>query len=65
MTTLWGDDWIGEASAIPEQKAMLERLSAQQVRLTDLAGERIRTLPTKAPRNGAPIGGLKVAAESG
>ncbi len=54
-----------EAPATPEQKAMLERLSAQQVRLTDLAGEKIRTILTHAPGNGAPIGGLKVIAESG
>ena len=54
-----------EAPATPEQKATLERLSAQQVRITDLAGEKIRTILTKAPGNGAPIGGLKVIAESG
>jgi phosphoglucomutase len=54
-----------EAPATPEQKAMLQRLSAQQVRLSDLAGEKIRTIVTHAPGNGAPIGGLKVAAESG
>ena len=54
-----------EAPATPEQKAMLERLSAQQVRITDLAGEKIRTILTKAPGNGAPIGGVKVIAESG
>jgi phosphoglucomutase len=54
-----------EAPATPEQKAMLERLSAQQVRHTDLAGEKIRTILTKAPGNGAPIGGLKVETKSG
>jgi phosphoglucomutase len=54
-----------EAPATPEQKAMLERLSAQQVRRTDLAGEKIRTILTHAPGNGASIGGLKVMAESG
>ena len=54
-----------EAPATPEEKAMLERLSAQQVRLTDLAGEKIQTILTHAPGNGAPIGGLKVVAESG
>jgi len=53
-----------EAPATPEQKATLERLSEQQVRLTDLAGEKIRTILTKAPGNGAPIGGLKVVTES-
>jgi len=54
-----------EASATPEQKKLLERLSPQQVRLTDLAGEKIETILTCAPGNGAPIGGLKVIAESG
>ena len=41
------------------------RLSAQQVRRADLAGEKIQTILTRAPGNGAPIGGLKVVAESG
>ena len=54
-----------EAPATPEQKANLGKLSAQQVRRTDLAGEKILTLLTRAPGNGAPIGGLKVVAESG
>jgi phosphoglucomutase len=54
-----------EAPATAEQKAMLERLSAKQVRRTDLAGEKIRTILMHAPGNGAPIGGLKVMAESG
>jgi phosphoglucomutase len=54
-----------EAPATPEQKAKLEKLSAEQVRLTDLAGEKIRTILTHAPGNGASIGGLKVITESG
>ena len=36
-----------------------------QVRFTDLAGEKIRTLLTHAPGNGAAIGGIKVIAENG
>jgi phosphoglucomutase len=54
-----------EAPATPEQKELLERLSPHQVRLTDLAGEKIRSILTNAPGNGASIGGLKVIAESG
>jgi phosphoglucomutase len=54
-----------EAPATPEQKILLARLSPEQVRLTDLAGEKIRTILTHAPGNGAPIGGLKVIAENG
>jgi phosphoglucomutase len=54
-----------EAPATPDQKALLGKLSPQQVKLTDLAGERIQTVLTNAPGNGASIGGLKVSAESG
>jgi phosphoglucomutase len=43
----------------------LEKLSPEQVRLTGLAGEKIQTILTHAPGNGASIGGLKVVAESG
>jgi len=54
-----------EAPATPDQKQLLAKLSAKQVKLTDLAGEKIKTVLTAAPGNGAPIGGLKVAAVSG
>ncbi len=54
-----------DAPATPEQKAALGRLSPQQVRSTHLAGEKIQTILTRAPGNGAAIGGLKVMAESG
>ena len=54
-----------EAPATPEQKEILGRLSPQQVRSKDLAGEKIQAVLTRAPGNGAPIGGLKVVAESG
>ena len=54
-----------DAPATPEQKELLAKLSPQQVKLTELAGEKIQTVLTHAPGNGAPIGGLKVVAESG
>ncbi len=54
-----------EAPATPEQKELLVKLSPKQVKLTDLAGEKIQAVLTHAPGNGAPIGGLKVVAESG
>ena len=54
-----------DAPATPEQKAVLEKLTAQQVKITDLAGEKIQAILTNAPGNSAPIGGLKVVAESG
>jgi phosphoglucomutase len=54
-----------EASATAEQKEMLARLSPQQVRSKDLAGEKIQAILTCAPGNNASIGGLKVVAKSG
>ena len=54
-----------DAPATPEQKTVLEKLTAEQVKITDLAGEKIQAILTNAPGNGAPIGGLKVLAESG
>jgi phosphoglucomutase len=54
-----------EAPATPLQKAALEKLSPEQVKIKDLAGEKIQAILTNAPGNGAPIGGLKVVAESG
>ena len=54
-----------DAPATPAQKEMLAKLSPQQIRSTDLAGEKIQTILTHAPGNGASIGGLKVIAEQG
>lgn len=54
-----------EAPATVQEKEMLKKLSPQQVRLKELAGEQIQTILTHAPGNGAPLGGLKVMAESG
>ena len=39
-----------EAPATPDQKALLAKLSPRQVKLTELAGEKIRTVITRAPR---------------
>jgi phosphoglucomutase len=54
-----------DAPATPEQKKRLEKLSPQQVRSKQLAGETIDSILTEAPGNGAPIGGVKVIAKSG
>jgi phosphoglucomutase len=54
-----------EAPATVEEKEILKKLSPQQVRSKELAGEQIQTILTHAPGNGAPLGGLKVVAESG
>jgi len=54
-----------DASATPEQKAKLEKLSPDAVKASSLAGDPITAKLTRAPGNNAPIGGLKVVAESG
>jgi phosphoglucomutase len=54
-----------DAAATPEQKAKLKKLSADDVKESNLAGEPILKKLTTAPGNGEPIGGLKVATRSG
>lgn len=54
-----------EASATPAQKKMLAALSPQQIKSTELAGEKIQSIISKAPGNDAPIGGLRVATAGG
>jgi phosphoglucomutase len=51
--------------ATPAQKALLKKLSPEQVREKELAGEPITAKLTNAPGNNAPIGGLKVVAANG
>ena len=54
-----------DTAATREQKAALAKLSPEQVSASELAGEKITAALTTAPGNGAPIGGLKVVADSG
>jgi phosphoglucomutase len=54
-----------DSPATREQKAVLGRLSPEQVSASSLAGEPITAKLTSAPGNGAAIGGLKVTSESG
>jgi phosphoglucomutase len=54
-----------DAPATPGEKAKLQKLSPGAVRESRLAGEPITARLTRAPGNDAPIGGLKVVAESG
>ena len=53
-----------DAPATPAQKQVLKRLSAEQVRLTELVGEPVQRVLTHAPGNGAPLDGIKVEAAS-
>jgi phosphoglucomutase len=53
-----------DAPATREQKAVLAKLSPEQVSADELAGEPITAKLTAAPGNDAAIGGLKVVSES-
>lgn len=53
------------APAGPRAKAVLKKLSPDDVDAGTLAGEPIEQKLTRAPGNGAPIGGLKVVTENG
>jgi phosphoglucomutase len=54
-----------DAAATPAQKEILSRLSPVQIKSAALAGEKIQTVLTHAPGNGASIGGVKVIARNG
>ncbi len=54
-----------DAPADRDQKDVLKNLSPDDVEVSELAGEPIESILTRAPGNDAPIGGLKVVAENG
>jgi phosphoglucomutase len=54
-----------DAPATREQKAVLAKLSPTQIVASELAGEPIVAVLTRAPGNDAPIGGVKVTTEHG
>jgi phosphoglucomutase len=54
-----------DAAATVEQKKRLASLSPEQIRSTELAGDRIVQVLSHAPGNGAAIGGVKVVTEHG
>jgi len=54
-----------EAKANPQQKALLGKLSPEQVKSTELAGEPIEQILSHAPGNDQAIGGLKVSTANG
>jgi len=67
LTREFGDPVYGriEAAATREQKEKLKHLSSAQIPSKDLAGEKIESILTEAPGNGAPIGGVKAATKNG
>ncbi|MFH9682754.1 phosphoglucomutase (alpha-D-glucose-1,6-bisphosphate-dependent) [Streptomyces globisporus] len=66
LTDRFGDPAYAriDAPATREEKAVLSKLSPQQVKADTLAGEPVSAVLTEAPGNGAPIGGLKVCTDS-
>ncbi len=66
LTKSFGDPAYArvDAPATRDQKAILSKLSPEQVTATTLAGESITAKLTAAPGNGASIGGLKVTTEN-
>ena len=54
-----------DAPATPEQKAALERLSPADIRVTEVAGEKVQQILTAAPGDGNAIGGIKVITKDG
>jgi phosphoglucomutase len=54
-----------DAAATVEQKKKLSSLSPQQISSTELAGDKIETVLSHAPGNGAAIGGVKVVTANG
>ena len=54
-----------EAPASPQQKRLLAALSPEQIGSTELAGEKIESILSRAPGNGELIGGIKVVTANG
>ncbi len=54
-----------DAAATPEEKALLAKLSPEQVKAQELAGDPIAAILTNAPGDGNAIGGLKVSTPNG
>jgi phosphoglucomutase len=54
-----------DAPATTAQKELLARFTPEQITVAELAGEKIQSVITSAPGNGAPIAGIKVVTENG
>ncbi|MEP6548243.1 MAG: phosphoglucomutase (alpha-D-glucose-1,6-bisphosphate-dependent) [Gammaproteobacteria bacterium] len=54
-----------DAAANAEQKKTLSKLDAAQMHVTELSGDPIEQILTRAPANNAPIGGVKVISRGG
>jgi phosphoglucomutase len=67
LTQEFGESWYEriDAPATLRQAEMLREVCPDRIHATELAGEPIKAKLTAAPGGGAPLGGIKVSAESG
>ncbi|MEO7916730.1 MAG: phosphoglucomutase (alpha-D-glucose-1,6-bisphosphate-dependent) [Dokdonella sp.] len=54
-----------EAAADTQQKSVLSRMSPDDIKLVELAGDKVSRVISKAPGNDASIGGIKVESDGG
>src|SRR5207248_8254121 len=54
-----------DAPADARQKTVLKKLTPEQMNVTELAGEPVRSVLAAAPGNHQPIGGIKIVADNG
>jgi len=54
-----------DASATPEQREIMGKLTPQMIEVKEMAGEKIMSVLNRAPGNDVDIGGLKVVTENG
>lgn len=67
LTQQYGEPFYDriDANADSVQKEKIRKISASQIKSKMLAGEKIRSVITRAPANDASIGGVKVITENG
>ncbi len=53
-----------DAPATAEQKAALEKLSPDDIHVSEIAGDKVQQILNVAPGDGQPIGGIKVIAKN-
>ncbi len=67
LTSEYGDPFYrrSDGPITDEQKTLLAALTPETFQRTHVAGKAVRSVMTKAPGNGAPVGGVKVLLEDG
>jgi phosphoglucomutase len=67
LTARYGEPFYrrSDGPVTDEQKVFLARLSPEDFGADQVAGKAVRAVMTRAPGNGAPVGGIKVQLEDG